>query len=93
MLRHRILQKRQIEATRRRVAGRITPRVRFEDALTLPCSLVRANTPDRIAQRLDRITRYNAGDELPETTPTEPPVQLLAKAFERAPVPNSTPPE
>ncbi|WP_102141893.1 DNA/RNA non-specific endonuclease [Mycobacterium hubeiense] len=93
LLRHRLLEERQREATRRRVAERTEPRIHYEQALASPCGLLQANTPERIAQRLDRITRYEAGDELPETTPTEPPEQLLAKAVERAPVPNSTPPE
>ena len=56
-------------------------------------SLAEANPPELVAQRLDRITRFRAGDELPTTTPAEPPEQLAEKAVERAPVPNSTPPE
>jgi endonuclease G len=89
-LRRRILQEQQNEAAQRRVAERIVPRVEHEAALASPFSLAEVNTPERIAQRLDRITRYRAGDELPETTPTAAPDQLVEQAIERAPeVPDS----
>jgi endonuclease G len=93
-LRHQILQEQQNEAARRRVAERVEPRLKREEALASPCSLLQANTPERIAQRLDRITRYHAGEELPETTPTAAPEQLVAQAIERAPeVPDSATPD
>jgi endonuclease G len=89
-LRRRILQEQQNEAAQRRVAERVVPRVDHEAALASPSSLAEVNTPERIAQRLDRITRYRAGDELPETTPTAAPDQLVEQAIERAPeVPDS----
>ncbi len=84
-LRRSILQERQNEAARRRIEERAAKRSQHEAALASPSSLVQANTPERIAQRLDRITRYNAGDELPETTPTASPEQLLEQALERNP--------
>ncbi len=94
-LRRRILEEQQREATLRRVAERAEPRLQHEEALAAPCSLAGANPPERIAQRLDRITRYYAGDKLPETTPTAAAEQLLAQAIERAPVavPQTTPPD
>jgi endonuclease G, mitochondrial len=87
MLRRRILEEQQTDAARRRIAERTASRAKHEEALASPCSLVQANPPARIAQRLDRITRYYAGDELPVTTPTATPEQLLAQAIERAPIP------
>ena len=84
-LRRSVLQERQNEAARRRIEERAAARSKHEEALASPSSLVQANTPERIAQRLDRITRYNAGDELPETTPTASPEELLEQALERNP--------
>ncbi len=93
MLRRRVLEEQQIEALRRRVAERAEPRLAHEQALASSSSLAEANPPELVARRLDRITRYYAGVELPETTPTDAPDELAQKAVERAPVPNSTPPE
>jgi endonuclease G len=49
--------------------------------------LTAVNSPDRIARRVDRLTRYYAGEELP-TTPTEvpsaDPEETMAAAVERA---------
>jgi endonuclease G len=83
-LRREILQEQQKAAMQRRVAERVVPRVEHEDALASPSSLAEANTPERIAQRLDRITRYRAGDVMPETTPAAAPDQLVAQAIDRA---------
>jgi endonuclease G, mitochondrial len=92
-LRRRVLEEQQIEALRRRVAERAQPRLEQEESLAASSYLAEANNLERVALRLDRITRYYAGDELPETTPTADPEQLIAEAIERAPVPNSTPAE
>jgi endonuclease G, mitochondrial len=92
-LRRRVLEEQQIEALRRRVAERAEVRQQREEAIASSSSLADVNTPEVVARRLDRITRYYAGDELPETTPTEAPDQLAEKAVERHPVPNSTAPE
>lgn len=86
-LRHQILQERQVEAARRRVAERTAKRNERVAALSTPTSLLDANPPDAIAQRLDRLTRYYAGEHLPETTPTATPEDLVAQAKERAPLP------
>jgi endonuclease G, mitochondrial len=92
-LRHQVLAEQQIEAARRRAAERTETRLQQEEKLASSSGLAEANTPERIALRLDRITRYYAGDALPVTTPTANPERLAAQAVERAPVPNSTPPE
>jgi endonuclease G len=92
-LRRRVLEEQQIEALRRRVAERAELRHEREEVLASSSNLADANPPELVARRLDRITRYYAGDELPETTPTDAPDELAQKAVERAPVPNSTPPE
>ena len=94
-LRRRILEEQQNQAALQRVAERAEPRMQHEEALASPCSIAEANPPERIAQRLDRLTRYYAGDKLPETTPTAAPDELLAQAIERAPiaVPQTTPPD
>jgi endonuclease G len=92
-LRRRVLEDQQTDALRRRLAERAEPRVRNEEKLASSRSLVEANEPDRVALRLDRLTRYYTGNELPVTTPTEAPERLKVEAVERAPVPNSTPPE
>ena len=93
MQRRRFLEAQQNEALRRRVAERAEPRLEHEQKIASAASLAEANPPELVARRLDRITRFRAGDELPTTTPAEPPEQLAEKAVERAPVPNSTPPE
>jgi endonuclease G len=92
-LRHQVLAEQQIEAARRRAAERTETRLQQEEKLASSSGLAEANTPERIALRLDRITRYYAGDALPVTTPNANPERLAAQAVERAPVPNSTPPE
>jgi endonuclease G len=92
-LRRRVLEEQQIEALRRRMAERAEPRLEHEETIASASSLAEVNSPELVARRLDRITRYYAGDALPETTPTDAPDELAQKAVERAPVPNSTPPE
>jgi endonuclease G, mitochondrial len=93
MQRRWILAEQQFEALRRRVAERAEPRLELEEKIASSSSLAELNPPELVARRLDRITRFRAGDELPITTPAEATAQLAEKAVERAPVPNSTPPE
>ena len=88
-----ILAEQQFEAVRRRVVERAEPRLEHEEALATSGNLAELNPPELVARRLDRVTRFRAGDELPPTTPAEAPERLAEKAVERAPVPNSTPPE
>jgi endonuclease G len=83
-LRRKILEEHQKAAVQRRLVERKGPREEHEEALKSPTSLAEANTPERIAQRLDRITRYRAGDVMPETTPAIAPEQLVAQAIDRA---------
>jgi endonuclease G, mitochondrial len=86
-LRLQMLEEQQIAALRRRAIDRTEPRIQHEEALAQPRNLVEANQPERIALRLDRITRYYAGEKLPETTPTATPEQLIAQAKIRAALP------
>ena len=88
-----ILAEQQFEAVRRRVVERAEPRLEHEETLATSGNLAELNPPELVARRLDRVTRFRAGDELPPTTPAEAPERLAEKAVERAPVPNSTPPE
>jgi endonuclease G len=88
-----LLAEQQFEALRHRMAERAEPRLAHEQKIASSSSLAEANPPELVAQRLDRVTRFRAGDRLPATTPAEAPEQLAEKAVERAPVPNSTPPE
>ena len=88
-----ILAEQQFEAVRRRVAERAEPRLEHEETLASSGNLAELNPPELVARRLDRVTRFRAGDELPPTTPADAPERLAEKAVERAPVPNSTPPE
>ncbi len=88
-----ILAEQQFEALRRRVVERAEPRLEHEETLAASGNLAELNPPELVARRLDRVTRFRAGDELPPTTPAEAPERLAEKAVERAPVPNSTPPE
>jgi endonuclease G, mitochondrial len=93
-MQHRwILAEQQFEALRRRVAERAEPRLEHEEKIATSTNLAEINDAELVAQRLDRITRFRAGDELPTTTPAEAAEQLAEKAVERAPVPDSTPPE
>ena len=71
-LRRRVLEDQQTEALRRRLAERAEPRVHNEEKLASSRSLVDANQPARVALRLDRLTRYYTGDELPVTTSSAP---------------------
>jgi endonuclease G, mitochondrial len=89
----RVLEEQQIEALRRRVAERAQPRLEHEEKIASSSNLAEANSPQLVARRLDRVTRFRAGDELPTTTPAVAAEQLAEKAVERAPVPNWTPPE
>lgn len=88
-----ILAEQQFEALSRRVVERAEPRLEHEETLASSGNLAALNPPELVARRLDRVTRFRAGDELPPTTPAEAPERLAEKAVERAPVPNSTPPE
>ncbi len=88
-----MLAEQQFEALSRRVIERAEPRLAHEETLASSGNLAELNPPDLVARRLDRVTRFRAGDELPPTTPAEAPERLAEKAVERAPVPNSTPPE
>lgn len=59
-------------------------------ALQRPGGILEADTPERIAKRLDRLVRYRAGEELP-LSPADVPdaeyAQVVEAALERARVP------
>ena len=72
---------------RRRVAERAEPRVEHEETLASSGSLAELNPPELVARRLDRLTRFYAGDELPSTTPTEAPERLPERPSSAPPCP------
>jgi endonuclease G, mitochondrial len=57
------------------------------DAVRRPGGLAAANPPERLARRLDRLSRYYAGEQLPITPAQMPqvePNELIERALERA---------
>jgi endonuclease G len=80
----------QDEAAAERVERRREERLHRIDALGTPGQLAEVEDPGRIAKRLDRLSRYYAGEELPETadeTPAAAPEEVLAAAVERGSLP------
>ena len=77
---------RQHDAAAGRVASRATERHDHEAALAGPGGLAAADTPERIAKRLDRLTRYFAGDAPPPAAPAAgaAPEVLVEEALARA---------
>ena len=75
---------RQRDAAAERVAERTPVRNEHEAALAQPGGIATADTPQRIAARLDRLSRYYAGAEPPraEGATAEPEV-LVEQAVER----------
>jgi endonuclease G len=73
---------RQREAAARRVAERAPERSKHEAALAGPGGIAAADTPERIAKRLDRLTRYYAGDAPPPAAAAAPEV-LVEEALDR----------
>src|SRR5206468_729082 len=57
----------QVEAAARRIEARADARQTNVAALDAG-GIAAANPPERVARRLDRLTRYCVGDRLPETT-------------------------
>ena len=64
------------------MAERTAERRGNEATLAEPGGLANADTPERIAKRLDRLTRYNAGDAPPLAAGAAPEV-LVAEALDR----------
>jgi endonuclease G, mitochondrial len=59
-------RRRQREAAATRIAERTAARVAHEEALSGPGGIAAADTAERIADRLDRLGRYYAGEPAPE---------------------------
>ena len=74
---------RQRDAAAQRVSERTAERLGNEAALAEPGGLARVDTEERIAKRLDRLSRYVPGDVPPPTVPTAPPEALMQEAVER----------
>ncbi len=83
-------QRAQAQAAANRLAGRAGERRETIDALEAPGGLARADAPERIAKRLDRLTRYYAGESLPAApsdAPAQEPEEALAAAIDRGELP------
>ncbi|GIH75688.1 DNA/RNA non-specific endonuclease [Planobispora longispora] len=74
--RQSLLHERQTEAATRRVAERAPERHGHEAALTSPGGLARADSPERISKRIDRLSRFYGDDDLLERDAPEPEAQL-----------------
>ncbi len=79
----------QDDAAAERFRGRTKERHRRIELVRTPGGLARADSPERIAKRLDRLSRYYAGEPLP-TTPAEAPRaaadEVFAAALDREPM-------
>jgi endonuclease G len=82
-------KRRQDDAAKRRFDSQAAHREANVEALGRPGGIAQVNTAEDIARRLDRVTRYFAGDALP-TSPTQVPAaatdpdQVIDVALERA---------
>jgi len=79
---HELERDRQRAAAARRVAERTASRREHAAALAGPGGLTAADTPERVAKRIDRLTRYY-DDELVAQPPREP-AKLLEKIINTA---------
>lgn len=64
-------KQRQAEAAERRARERAAQRREHVDALAGPGGIAAVETPERIAKRLDRLTRYYTGEDVPQATPPQ----------------------
>ena len=76
-------RERQCEAAAKRMSDRTTERLGNEATLTEPGGLARVDTEERIAKRLDRLSRYVTGVAPPVTVATAPPEALMQEAVQR----------
>jgi endonuclease G len=74
---------RQRDAAAERVSARTEARLGNEAVLVEPGGLARVDTEERIAKRLDRLSRYVTGDAPPPTVLTAPPAAIMREAVER----------
>jgi endonuclease G, mitochondrial len=88
----------QERAAAERVQKRARERQEMIKHLNKPGGIAKAVSPERVARRLDRLTRYFAGENLPETQvelPEAPPADVVAAALDRTTQPDvvvKTPP-
>ncbi|WP_027502784.1 DNA/RNA non-specific endonuclease [Rhodococcus sp. UNC363MFTsu5.1] len=76
-------RRRQAEAAERRARERAPQRGEHVSVLSGPGGVAAADTPERIAKRLDRLSRYYAGEE-PSAQPTaDPPEAVVEEALNR----------
>ncbi len=76
----------QAEAAAKRFSERASERHTNVEALDSPGGIARVNEAARVARRLDRLSRYYAGEDLPLTpgeTPSAAPNEVLAAVRER----------
>ncbi|MFF0817921.1 DNA/RNA non-specific endonuclease [Rhodococcus sp. NPDC003318] len=76
-------ERKQNAAAARRVQERAGRRAEHVDTLSVPGGIALADTPERIAKRLDRLSRYYTGEELPTGTVTEETDRLTEAALDR----------
>jgi len=80
----------QTDAAAERFQRHASERRRTLEALGSPGGVAQVNDPARVARRLDRLSRYYAGEDLPATpsdSPRAEPEEVLAAALERGHLP------
>jgi endonuclease G, mitochondrial len=76
----------QREAAEQRLAETAAERAETRKVLARPGGIAQADSPERIAKRIDRLSRYYAREQLPVVsteTPAGDPESALASALER----------
>lgn len=84
----------QQSAAKKRFVERADERRMHVEALASPGGVLNANPEERIAWRVDRVTRYNSGEEVPITPaqiPAEAAGNVLAESLRRSPYVAATP--
>ena len=74
----------QLDYAERRAREREQERSKTQATLGQPGGLVAANDPERVAKRLDRVTRYLAGGDPKESPQSATAENLVRSAVERA---------
>ncbi len=80
-------REKQAHQAAERLAAHASERVKNVEALRRPGGIALVNSDKEVAERLDRVTRYLAGDQLPMTAgqvPTAAPAEIIDLALERA---------
>ncbi|WP_068166700.1 DNA/RNA non-specific endonuclease [Rhodococcus phenolicus] len=75
----------QRRAAARRIVDRTEVRTGNEQVLDEPGGIARADDPERIARRLDRVSRYYLGGDTAHAPTGADPAALIESALERAP--------